>query len=126
MVIDASSELGFSLAGISSAIGYRDFMGESLCRENHRRGVSDLSSGSESCGGDSFDFSDGTESTASNSSSASASNVLKELNGRREMAGKEEKEGVILCGLGFQKKIQQFSPHRNIKGFGSLDLDTGR
>ncbi|XP_021767169.1 BON1-associated protein 2-like [Chenopodium quinoa] len=128
MVIDALSELGFSLAGVS-AIGYRDFMGEThhrRRRNHHRRGVSDLSSGSESCGGDSVDYSDESESTASNSSTASASNVLKELNGRREMAGKSKGEGgMILCGLGFQKKIH-FSPDQDIEALDALDLETGR
>lgn len=121
MVIDARSELGFSLAGVS-AIGYRDFIGENRRRKKHRRGVSDLSSGSESCGGDSLDFSDGTESTESNSSTASASNVLKELNGRRELAEKEDGEGMILCGLPFQKKIHISPSDQDIQALGALDL----
>ncbi|KNA08442.1 hypothetical protein SOVF_162480 [Spinacia oleracea] len=122
MVIDASSEVGSSLAGVS-AIGYRDFMGESHQRRKHRRGVSDQSSESESCGGDSVDYSDGSEST---DSSTSGSNILKELNGRREMAGKCNGEGMILCGLGFQKKIQRRPSDQDIKDFDALDLNTGR
>lgn len=117
MLIDGSSEVGFSLAGVSSAIGYHDFMGGNhRRRRTHRRGDSDMSSASESCGGDSVDFSDGTESTASNSSTASASNVLKELNGRRDEDGGNG-EGVILCGLGFQKKLHISPSDHDIKGF---------
>lgn len=112
MMIDGSG-LGSSLSGVS-AIGYRDLMGKNR-RKKHQRGFSDMSSGSGSWGGESADFSDGTESTASTSSST----VLKELNGEREMAGrKEEGEGMILCGLGFQKKIHI----SNIHALGSLDL----
>ncbi|CAO2835541.1 unnamed protein product [Amaranthus hypochondriacus] len=117
MAIDGLSEVGSTLSGIS-AIGYREFLGDSVGKNrhrknHHRRGLSDLSSESESCGGDSVDNSDGTESTASNSSESSG--VLKELNGR-EMAGKG---GVILCGLGFQKKV-------HISTSDALDLENGR
>ncbi|KAL2892090.1 Protein SRC2 [Bienertia sinuspersici] len=122
MLIDASSEVGSSLSGVSSAIGYHDFMGKSRRRKHlHRRGVSDFSSGSESCGGDSFDFSDGTESTASNSSSTSVSNlVLKDLNGRRKDGDDEvdDDDGMIMCGLGFQKKLNiSSSDKEDIKSF---------
>lgn len=111
-----------SLAGVS-AIGYRDLMGKTR-RRRHRRGLSDVSSGSESCGGDSVDFSDGTESTGSTSSTSTT--VLKELNGlgQREMAGKKgDGEGIILCGLGFQKKMHVSLSDQDIKALGSLDLN---
>lgn len=110
------------LAGVS-AIGYRDLMGMNPRRKKHRRGISDVSSGSESCGGDSVDFSDGTESTGSttSSSSASTSTVLRELNGigQKEMAGKK---GVILCGPGFLNKVHISQSDQDIQALGSLDL----
>jgi len=108
------------LAGVS-AIGYRDLMGLNPRVKKHRRGISDVSSGSESCGGDSVDFSDGTESTESTTSSSSASTVLKEPNGfgQKEMAGKK---GVILCGPGFLNKVQISRSDQDIQALGSLDL----
>uniref|UniRef100_A0A7C9CM70 C2 domain-containing protein n=1 Tax=Opuntia streptacantha TaxID=393608 RepID=A0A7C9CM70_OPUST len=108
------------LAGVS-AIGYRDLMGLNPRVKKHRRGISDVSSGSESCGGDSVDFSDGAESTESTTSSSSASTVLKEPNGfgQKEMAGKK---GVILCGPGFLNKVQISRSDQDIQALGSLDL----
>ncbi|KAL9228888.1 hypothetical protein vseg_004418 [Gypsophila vaccaria] len=114
VVIDVADSATSSLSAVS-AIGYADMMGRTRRRKTHRRGVSEASSGSESWGGDSVDYSDGTESTGSTNSTSST--ILKEVNGR-----KDEKEGRILCGLGFQKKV-----HINdddIKQFGSLDLSS--
>ncbi|XP_074272893.1 uncharacterized protein LOC141596591 [Silene latifolia] len=108
-----------SLFGVS-AIGYADMMGErKVKRWSHRRGVSEVSSGSESWGGDS----DGSESTAStNSSSTTSSGVLRELNGR-------EGDGVgrILCGLGLKKGRENvsFSDDDIIRAFGALNLNSG-
>ncbi|KAK9757875.1 hypothetical protein RND81_01G192300 [Saponaria officinalis] len=119
VVIDVA-EMNSSLSAVS-AIGYLDMMGKNRRRKCHRRGMSEASSGSESWGGDSVDLSDGTESTGSTNSTSTttSSSILKELNGRND-----EREGRILCGLGFQKKLHPTLSDDDIKAFGALNLNS--
>ncbi|CAN4108349.1 unnamed protein product [Withania somnifera] len=109
------SNTDFSLLNGLSAICFHDLMQE---KENSRWRRRRLSRGGSkrsehSSGGESYDFSDGTDSTTSSSSSSAAmSTALKDWNCVRsvaEMAGKKDLKsngGGLLCGLMLQKKIQ--------------------
>lgn len=98
-----------------SAIGYREQVGEKERRRRRREswaygdGIS-VASCENSCA-ESEDISDGGESTTS--SSSSASNVLKDWNGVRELAGTKglsASDGAgLVCGLLMQRKFS-FSP----------------
>ncbi|KAG6725531.1 hypothetical protein I3843_02G029800 [Carya illinoinensis] len=106
-----------------SAIGYREQVEENerhrRWRENRRESWSN-GDGENSCPG-SGDHSDGGDSTTS--SSSSASNVLKDWNGIRELAGtkglKASNGAGLLCGLLMQRKFC-YSPKDEPRCFGSI------
>ncbi|OIT07374.1 PREDICTED: uncharacterized protein LOC109240161 [Nicotiana attenuata] len=103
----------FSLLNGLAAVCFRDLMEEKESGRWRRRRLSRGGSkrSEQSSGGESCDFSDGTDSTTSSSSSV-VSTALKDWNSVRtavEMAGKKDLKsdgGGLLCGLVKQKKIQ--------------------
>ncbi|XP_038877998.1 uncharacterized protein LOC120070201 [Benincasa hispida] len=108
VMVTENSDLA-SLNGVS-AIGYRDLMGESF---NRRRRTKSKVWGSEisleSHDAESPEMSDGSESSSSSACSPSEkSNVLRDLNGIRNLGGtktlKPSKSTGFLCGLVMQKK----------------------
>ncbi|OVA01883.1 C2 calcium-dependent membrane targeting [Macleaya cordata] len=109
-----------ALTGVS-AIGYRDLMGENRRKRRRNPASGEDRSGINSCEnrscGDSAEYSSDADSSCS--SSSTNSNVLKDLNGKREMAGNKERSSSLdgagsLCGLGFQRKIHLSPSDQNL------------
>ncbi|KAG6582658.1 hypothetical protein SDJN02_20932, partial [Cucurbita argyrosperma subsp. argyrosperma] len=97
-----------SLNGVS-AIGYRDLMGESFNRRRRKKskaGDSEISV--ESHDAESLDMSDGSESSSSSFSSPTRPNVLRDVNGVRNLGAtktlNQSSSSGFLCGLAMQRK----------------------